>query len=72
MLHTIERAVDYYKNRPEIWNQLQQRGMKGDYSWRHSAEEYLKLYQQMFEPVKEETAPVEEENPVVVEIPVED
>ena len=69
MLHTIERAVSYYKNQPDVWRKLQQRGMQGDYSWKHSAEEYLKLYRRMFEPVPNEEAPSqEEENPVVVNI----
>ncbi len=72
MLHTIERAVDYYRNRPEIWSQLQERGMKGDYSWTHSANEYLKLYQRLFSRKSEEETPEEtEENPVVVQIETE-
>ena len=69
MLHTIERAVDYYHNKPEVWKTLQERGMKGDYSWDHSAKEYERLYQKLFEEKK--PAPPEkpeEENPVVVQI----
>ena len=69
MLHTIERAVDYYTNHRDIWNMLQQRGMRGDYSWTHSAGEYLKLYNSIFEEKK--NSPKEEtgkKNPVVVEI----
>jgi len=68
MLHTIERAVDFYKNRPEIWHRLQMRGMKGDYSWTHSANEYIKLYEQLFHPAPESEPQQEEENPVVVDI----
>ncbi len=69
MLHTIERAVDFYKNHPDIWKLLQNRGMAGDYSWGHSAEEYLKLYQSLFEERKAPAAPESEEpNPVVVDI----
>ena len=68
MLHVIERAVGYYTNRKDIWQTLQERGMKGDYSWTHSAGEYVKLYEKMFEE-KEEKKPEEEmENPVVVDI----
>jgi starch synthase len=69
MLHTIERAIDYYHNKPEVWKTLQERGMKGDYSWDHSAKEYERLYQKLFEEKK--PAPPEkpeEENPVVVQI----
>ena len=68
MLHTIERATDYYRNHPDIWQKLQIRGMKGDYSWKHSACEYIKLYESLFR----EKAPEENNNPgpnpVVVEI----
>ena len=74
MLHTIERAVDYYRNKPEIWRMLQERGMNGDYSWTHSAGEYLKLYERLFvekDPKTDKQAEQEEPNPVVVEIKAE-
>ena len=68
MLHTIERASDYYKNHPDIWKKLQERGMNGDYSWGHSAREYIKLYESLFQSrVQDEEKPTEP-NPVVVEI----
>ena len=67
MLHTIERAIDYYHNHPDIWKILQNRGMAGDYSWAHSAGEYLKLYRSLF---AERETPLQngpvEDNPVVV------
>ena len=68
MLHTIERATDYYRNHPDTWKKLQLRGMKGDYSWKHSACEYIRLYESLFrEKIPEENNnPVP--NPVVVEI----
>ena len=69
MLHTIERASDYYKNHPEIWKKLQERGMKGDYSWDHSAREYIKIYESLFTETKPEEKNTEKEpNPVVVDI----
>ena len=69
MLHTIERASDYYKNHPEIWKKLQERGMKGDYSWDHSAREYIKIYESLFTETKPEEKITEKEpNPVVVDI----
>ncbi len=68
MLHTIERAVDYYLHKKDVWRLLQERGMKGDYSWARSAKRYMELYESMFKEApaakEEETAP----NPVVVEI----
>ena len=69
MLHTIERAVDFYQNQKAVWKTLQNRGMNGDYSWTHSAAEYLSLYRQLFEVYegpKEEAS--DGENPVVVTI----
>ena len=68
MLHTIERAVRYYTEEPAVWHKLQHRGMTGDYSWTHSAGEYLKLYRSLFEEKKPKEAKPEEPNPVVVEI----
>ena len=68
MLHTIERASDYYRNQPDVWKTLQKRGMEGDYSWNHSAKDYVRLYESLFakkEPEKQETR---EPNPVVVDI----
>ncbi|MBR2823019.1 MAG: glycogen synthase GlgA [Clostridia bacterium] len=70
MLHTIERAISFYKEKPEVWHTLQMRGMQGDYSWTHSAGEYLKLYKRLLEGTEPEDAGPEEEepNPVVVDI----
>ena len=69
MLHVIERSIGYYKNRKDIWKMLQLRGMKGDYSWKYSAGEYLKLYRSLFEEKPEVKEPAADEiNPVVVEI----
>jgi len=68
MLHTIERAIDYYTHHRDIWDLLQQRGMNGDYSWTHSANEYVKLYKSLFEEKKKpKSAAPSEKNPVVVE-----
>ncbi len=69
MLHVIERAIGYYKNRTDIWKTLQLRGMTGDYSWSHSAGEYMNLYNSLFEnkePAEEKIS--EDPNPVVVDI----
>ena len=68
MLHVIERAVDFYQNRKLIWNTLVKRGMEGDYSWDHSAGDYLKLYKKLFTPDEETDESECEENPVVVDI----
>ena len=47
MLHTIRRAVAYYREDKELWRALMKRGMAGDYGWAHSAGEYIALYEQL-------------------------
>ena len=41
---------------------------EGDYSWDHSAGDYLKLYKKLFTPDEESDESECEENPVVVDI----
>ena len=53
MLHTVRRAVHYYKNNREVWYKLIVRGMTGDYSWFSSAGKYLELYEKVTRPVTE-------------------
>lgn len=40
----ILRALRTYRNEPEAWKRLMIRGMKRDFSWTRSAQEYLRLY----------------------------
>ena len=40
---SVIRAVNYFHNK-KTWKQIQQNGMMKDYSWKTSAEKYLKLY----------------------------
>jgi len=42
---TLRRACDAYR-RPEVWEQLVAAGMRLDFSWDHSAREYVTLYEQ--------------------------
>ncbi len=44
MLATIKRALKVYADKPS-WRELMQRGMQQDFSWEHSAKEYVKLYE---------------------------
>lgn len=44
MLNTIRRAVDFYYNKKDIWNLLVQRGMRADFSWDKSAQDYMEMY----------------------------
>ena len=43
--HTLHRAYETFDNK-EIWNQMIQNGMRADWSWKRSAEQYVELYQQ--------------------------
>ena len=63
MLFTIRRAIRYYVTKPEVWKTLQQRGMRGDYSWGISAETYKQLYMSILPQVEEAAAPAVEEAP---------
>ena len=46
-LEAVERALDMYRNQPSAWRALQQTGMRQDWSWQRSAQEYEKLYRRM-------------------------
>jgi starch synthase len=47
MLHVVERAIDYYQNHQDVWLELAQRAMRGQYGWDQSARKYLELYDQL-------------------------
>ena len=47
MLNVIRRALSYYRDHKDVIKLLQTRGMGGDYSWTHSAKEYVKLYNRL-------------------------
>jgi len=72
MLHTVRRAVHYYKNNKEVWNKLIVRGMEGDYSWTNSAGKYMALYEKVvgvpFEEPAAEEAPAAEAAPAAEEV----
>lgn len=42
----LRRAVDT-RNRPDDWRQLVETGMRQDWSWKRSAEQYVNLYQRI-------------------------
>ncbi len=44
LLQSVNRAIENYHNKP-VWRKIQQNGMKKDYSWKHSAKEYIALYE---------------------------
>jgi starch synthase len=44
LVATVERALALYA-KPSDWKQIQQTGMKVDFSWDASAREYVKVYE---------------------------
>jgi starch synthase len=44
LVHAIKRALTLRRN-ARLWKQMQLAGMHQDFSWRHSAAEYLQLYE---------------------------
>ena len=43
---TIDRAIALWKKDPKKWQDLMKHGITKDFSWKTSAEEYLKTYQE--------------------------
>ncbi len=43
LLQSINRAINDFYNKP-VWKKIQYNGMIKDYSWEHSAKEYVNLY----------------------------
>ena len=43
LLDAVKRACALFRDR-DAWRQIQARGMKGDFSWKRSAERYLEIY----------------------------
>jgi starch synthase len=46
-LEAVGRAVRTYKEHPEVWKRMMQRGMSDDRSWRSAAQEYFSLYRRL-------------------------
>ena len=47
MLAAIQRALYFFHQKSEVIKTLQLRGMEADFSWAHSAEEYLEIYREL-------------------------
>lgn len=46
LMEAIKRALILYES-PATWKKMQQTGMRQDFSWKHSAEQYLELYRKI-------------------------
>jgi len=51
LLDAVKRAFSWYGDK-DGWKGIMQRGMAADHSWRHSAQEYLGLYERILEKEK--------------------
>jgi starch synthase len=47
MLWVLREAVDLWHNDQTAWRALQKAGMTADFSWTHSAQQYLDIYQRI-------------------------
>jgi starch synthase len=47
MYHTIRYAMEVYYKHREAWDCMAVRAMKQDFSWKNSAREYERLYEQL-------------------------
>ena len=47
MLHTIRYAEQVFYNKKRSWNKIVERGMKQDFSWKNSSQQYENLYESM-------------------------
>jgi starch synthase len=47
MLNTIKYAMNIFYNRKREWNKIIDRDMAKDFSWKTSAKEYEKLYDEL-------------------------
>ena len=47
MLVVIRRALNYFATDKAVLSVLQKRGMEGDYSWAHSARDYVAIYRKL-------------------------
>jgi starch synthase len=46
-LNTVNRAIDVYRNHPDVWEKMMITGMGQDFSWQTSAEKYLAVYSKL-------------------------
>jgi starch synthase len=52
LAETLARACHTYTRQPEVWRKLMDNGMRQDWSWRRSAEQYVALYRQTLAQVR--------------------
>jgi starch synthase len=45
----IQRALDIFQNKKDVWKKLMQRGMAQDFSWDKPAKEYVRVYERVIQ-----------------------
>jgi len=53
LIKAVDRALWVYRNRSDAWARLQQCGMRQDWSWSRSAEQYRSVYKKALQRVEE-------------------
>jgi starch synthase len=56
---TLRRAISVFQQQPEVWRRMVDIGMQQDWSWAHSAGQYVELYRRMLNIRDESRARVE-------------
>ncbi len=69
MLFVIRQAVGLYWDYPDHFHRLRQRCMEGDFSWRRSAGEYLRIYSGITGKPRVKPVGTEPESPAGEEVP---
>jgi starch synthase len=62
LLHTIDRALSYWADRP-AWRKLMAAGMSAEWSWQRSAREYVAIYDQIKRKLQSRTIPLDSSDP---------
>ncbi|MHB8931806.1 MAG: glycogen synthase, partial [Melioribacteraceae bacterium] len=44
LIHSMRQAINDFSNK-KVWNKIQLNGMSKDFSWKKSAEKYVRLYE---------------------------
>jgi len=47
MLWVLSEAADLYRNNKTTWRKLQRNAMSADFSWKHSAQQYIQIYESL-------------------------
>ena len=51
LMKTLVRAISVYKNMPDVWDGIVERGMAQDFSWKNVSDNYVNLYKKVIDKV---------------------